>query len=332
MLTTLIDGLLSIQILYVPLLYYIVIALLILAAWAVYLLFIEEEGPLWLPGECVYVNPVDSTEHSFPSITDSKASLYLSLIVPAYNEQDRLPKMLDETLTYLRNKSRKDLKFSYEIIIVDDGSKDKTAQIVQTYVQKESVDKIRLLKLKKNRGKGGAIKRGILCARGKYCLMVDADGATDIADFDRIEDMMLMVEDKGQGIVCGSRSHLVESEVVAKRSALRNFLMYGFHLFVQTLCVKGIKDTQCGFKLFSRATVRDVFINLHIERWAFDVELLFIAQQLNIPIAEVAVNWTEIDGSKLDPFSSSIQMAKDILRIRLRYLFRIWSLKKVKTT
>ncbi|EFA80389.1 glycosyltransferase [Heterostelium album PN500] len=285
------------------------------------------EGPLWLANENVYIDPKDKSEVEFPSIKD-KDSLYLSLIVPAYNEQDRLPTMLDETLRYLKQKSKKDLKFSYEIIIVDDGSKDKTSEIVSTYIQRESVDKIRLLKLKKNRGKGGAIKRGMLCARGKYCLMVDADGATDINDFDRVEDTMKQIEKKGQAIVCGSRSHLIDSDVVAKRSALRNILMYGFHLFVETLCVKGIKDTQCGFKLFSRDTVKVVFSNLHIERWAFDVELLFIAQQLNIPISEVAVNWTEIDGSKLDPFSSSIQMAKDILRIRLRYLFRIWTLKK----
>jgi len=220
------------------------------------------------------------------------------------------------------------MNFTYEIIVIDDGSKDKTTQIVNSYIEKESVDIIRLLKLKQNRGKGGAVKRGILCSRGKYCLFVDADGATEFSDFDRVENTMHKIEKKGLGIVCGSRAHLVDSDLVAKRSFLRNILMYGFHLFVQLLCVKGIKDTQCGFKLFTRDSAIRIFPSLHVERWAFDVELLYIAQKLSdIPITEVAVNWTEVEGSKLDPFSSSIQMAKDILRIRVRYLFGIWRLK-----
>eukprot|EP01133_Synstelium_polycarpum_P005259 gene5259-6088_t len=320
-------GLVNTAILGVPLVFIIGLLVAVLAAWAVYLLFIESEGPLWLPAENTYIDPSDQSEHEFPSIFDTKESVYLSLIVPAYNEQDRITKMLDETLTYLHAKSKKTLNFSYEIIVVDDGSRDKTAQVVIEYIKKESVKKIRLLRLKQNRGKGGAIKRGILCARGKYCLMVDADGATEITDFDRIEDTIHKIEKKGHGIVCGSRAHLVDSNVVAERSALRNLLMYVFHLLVQTMCVKGIKDTQCGFKLFTRETCKDVFKNLHIERWAFDVELLYIAQQLEIPIAEVAVNWQEVDGSKLDPFWASVQMAKDIVRIRLRYILRIWTLK-----
>eukprot|EP01132_Coremiostelium_polycephalum_P002947 gene2947-3678_t len=240
-----------------------------------------------------------------------------------------MPKMLDEAIKFLKEKSKKNMNFSYEIIIVDDGSRDKTSQIAMEYCARESSDTIRLLKLKQNRGKGGAVKRGMLCARGRYCLMVDADGATEFKDYDRIQDTMHKIEKGGNGIVCGSRSHLVDSDLVAKRSLLRNILMHGFHLFVETLCVKGIKDTQCGFKLFSRDTTRRLFESLHVERWAFDVELLYIAQRLgDIPIAEVAVNWTEVDGSKLDPFSSSIQMAKDILRIRLRYILGIWNIKK----
>jgi dolichyl-phosphate beta-glucosyltransferase len=101
--------------------------------------------------------------------------------------------------------------------------------------------------------------------------------------------------------------------------------MYGFHLLVLT-CVQGIKDTQCGFKLFTRKTAHTLFPSLHINRWAFDVELLYLARVLGVPVVEASVNWTEVEGSKLDPLTSSIQMARDILRIRLCYTVGLWRL------
>lgn len=123
--------------------------------------------------------------------------------------------------------------------------------------------------------------------------------------------------------------------------------MYGFHLIVYILCVRGIKDTQCGFKMLTRSAAATLFQLMHIERWAFDVELLYIAQQLKMPIKEVAVNWQEIEGqfyilnlytmymvhagSKLVPFWSWLQMARDLLFIRLRYTFGLWNLKLPKT-
>jgi dolichyl-phosphate beta-glucosyltransferase len=116
--------------------------------------------------------------------------------------------------------------------------------------------------------------------------------------------------------------------------------MWGFHFLVSFLCVKGIKDTQCGFKLFTRKSAQQLFPNMHVERWAFDVELLYLyathyeyltlgryaADARKIPMVEVPVNWTEIPGSKLSPLAASIQMAKDLLRIRLAYMLGIWKL------
>jgi len=102
--------------------------------------------------------------------------------------------------------------------------------------------------------------------------------------------------------------------------------MYGFHWFVFFVGVRGVADTQCGFKLFSRRSATYLFPNQHIERWAFDVELLLIAQYLNIPIKEVPVNWQEVDGSKLDPISATVEMAKDMLFIKLAYIFGIWKI------
>jgi len=156
--------------------------------------------------------------------------------------------------------------------------------------------------------------------------MVDADGATKFSDLDRLEQRMKEIEKDGCGVVVGSRAHL-QDEAVAKRSIFRNFLMYGFHFVVYVLCVKGIRDTQCGFKLFSRKSCQKLFPNQHIERWAFDVELLYLAERFKIPISEVAVNWTEIDGSKLSPFEATVQMARDLLRIRGNYMFGIWKAK-----
>ncbi|KYQ92882.1 glycosyltransferase [Tieghemostelium lacteum] len=282
---------------------------------------------VWVGHERQYIDPKDGSTKEFTEIKKGdKGTIEVSIVIPAYNEEKRLPIMLDDTLKILNEKTKKNPNFTFELVIVDDGSRDKTSSLVLQYAEREGVDKVRLLKLLKNRGKGGAVKRGMLVSRGKYCLMADADGATDFKDFDRVYDSMKKIESKQYGVVCGSRSHLVDSDVVAKRSFFRNLLMYGFHLVVQILCVRGIKDTQCGFKLFTRESARHLFTSLHVERWAFDVELLYLAQTLHMPIAEVAVNWTEIDGSKLDPIASSIQMAKDILRIRLNYLFRFWTI------
>lgn len=101
--------------------------------------------------------------------------------------------------------------------------------------------------------------------------------------------------------------------------------MFGFHFLVSFLCVRGIKDTQCGFKLFTRKTAARLFQIVNIERWAFDVELAYVAQSLNVPIVEVPVVWQEIPGSKLSPFAASVQMGKDLLRIRLAYMLGIWT-------
>ncbi|XP_037126624.1 dolichyl-phosphate beta-glucosyltransferase [Syngnathus acus] len=265
-------------------------------------------------------------EELFPSLHDPP-SVELSVIVPSYNEELRLPVMLDEAMDYLENRLKRQASFTYEVIVVDDGSKDKTTQVALQYTKKYSAAKVRVLTLVKNRGKGGAVRLGTLSSRGRLILMADADGATKFADIEKVEAALKDLSSK-QGdvaISCGSRAHLQE-DAVAKRSFFRNFLMCGFHFLVWFLCVRGVRDTQCGFKLFTREAALLTFPSLHVERWAFDVELLYIAQCLNIPIAEVAVNWTEIGGSKLVPFWSWLQMGRDLIFIRLRYLTGAWKL------
>eukprot|EP00163_Fabomonas_tropica_P026603 TRINITY_DN494_c0_g1_i5.p1 TRINITY_DN494_c0_g1~~TRINITY_DN494_c0_g1_i5.p1 ORF type:complete len:230 (-),score=45.17 TRINITY_DN494_c0_g1_i5:110-799(-) len=139
--------------------------------------------------ERVYDDPVDHVRKRFPHLDDPH-SLYISLVVPAYNEEERMSVMLDETLEYLHSRKAKDPEFTFEIIIVDDGSKDRTVEIARSYVERYTSDTVRLLILPKNRGKGGAVREGFLCARGSLILMVDADGATRISDLERLENGM----------------------------------------------------------------------------------------------------------------------------------------------
>ncbi|KAM7237880.1 hypothetical protein CapIbe_010838 [Capra ibex] len=267
---------------------------------------------------------------ALPSIQDSPTK-QLSVVVPSYNEEKRLPVMMDEALGYLEDRQKQDPTFTYEVIIVDDGSKDQTSKVAFKYCQKYGSDKVRVITLVKNRGKGGAIRMGVFSSRGKKILMADADGATKFPDIEKLEKGLndLQPWPDQMAIACGSRAHL-EKESIAQRSYFRTLLMYGFHFLVWFLCVKGIRDTQCGFKLLTREAASRTFSSLHIERWAFDVELLYIAQFFKIPIAEIAVNWTEIEGSKLVPFWSWLQMGKDLLFIRLRYLTGAWRLEQTR--
>lgn len=282
----------------------------------------------------------------------------LSLIIPAYNEEERLPIMLDESLSYL-NKDRKSLTqlfdaaignnhqrtveslIKYEIIVVDDGSSDNTCNVVRKYAETlASGDTIKLISMHQNVGKGGAVKTGMLRSLGQLCLMIDADGATDITDGlpKLLEEMHVLnskytrkdVTTPPKSAVFGSRAHL-ENESKASRSKVRTFLMHAFHFFVKALCSPRIKDTQCGFKLFTRSAAISLFTNLHLRRWAFDTELVVIAEKLHISVSEVGVIWHEIDGSKLDGGKLSLAlvslgMLRDMLCVRACYFFRIWKL------
>lgn len=220
--------------------------------------------------------------------------------------------------------------------MVDDFSIDGTVDIVRRFMASEKGASIQLLKLNRNRGKGGAIKAGIEFCRGQYILMADADGATDVDSIALLYEKHLSSEVnmpifRGKmGMTIGSRAHLAMKSIKT-RSFIRTVLMKGFHLLVQVLCSNKIKDTQCGFKLFNYGTAVMLFRNMHIHGWAFDVELIYTAESLGIPITEIDVNWKEIEGSKLikspfDVVSTSLTMARDMLCIRACYYLGIWSL------
>jgi len=254
----------------------------------------------------------------------------LSIVIPAYNEEARLPVMLGNAVPFLQDWSTRENK-TYEIVVSDDYSSDGTKSYVLGVAATDST--VRLLSLGRNCGKGGAVRRGVQYARGRYILMADADGATDMADLTKLWDSLQSVErvdDEGDrvGISVGSRAHM-EKDSIATRSWVRTVLMHGFHFLVTLLCTRSIRDTQCGFKLFTRKAARLLFSNLHLEGWTFDIEIIYMAEQLGIPISEVAVRWHEVDGSKLiqsklDIVVTSLKMARDMACLRLAYLTNMW--------
>lgn len=289
--------------------------------------------------EKVFVDRQNGGKQAFPFADDSRApsksSVYLSVIVPAYNEEKRLPVMLDEALGYLENRSKiaksasqiSGGPFTYEVIIVDDGSTDKTTQVALEYSNTYGTEKVRVLTLFNNRGKGGAVRLGSLSSRGNYVLFADADGATKFSEIEKLE--VALREQNETVIAIGSRAHL-EDEAIASRSAFRTILMHGFHFLVWFFAVRTVRDTQCGFKLFSRSIANLLFTWIHVERWAFDVELLHLSERLGLKVREVSVSWTEIDGSKIVPVFSWLQMGRDVLKISLMYAIGAWSIPHFK--
>jgi len=248
----------------------------------------------------------------------------LTVVVPAYNETERLPIMLESAIAHLTSPALKN-KHTFEVLIVDDGSSDDTSTAALKLAAKYPKCDIRIVTLEKNLGKGGAVRHGMLFGGGERLLMVDADGASRFVDLELLWDAMdKIAPDNGAGVVVGSRAHLVKTEAVVKRSFIRNILMYGLHTILRIVGVGHIRDTQCGFKLFSRAAAQQIFPAQHLPTWIFDVELLLLAKQLRIPVAEVPIEWHEVAGSKLNVVTASLQMLRDLLIVRANHLLGRW--------
>jgi len=277
-----------------------------------------------------YTHPEFKTKIVFPDIF-SKGQIYLSIVIPAYNESKRIEKTLDRTLKFLKARN-----FSWEMIVVNDGSSDNTTSVVIEWTKRNLLDTQRIRPLDYtlihgNMGKGFAVKTGMLRARGRYVLFMDADGASSLEGIDRLLSKMKECEtdpDNAEislGVVCGSRAHMV-SEV--DRTRLRAFLMHGFHFCVSLIGgVHNIQDTQCGFKLFTREAVRRIFPSQKLRRWCFDVELINLANWQSIPVVERYISWKEIPGSKMSPLRDAVFMLRELIVMRFCYVLGIWKIE-----
>lgn len=227
----------------------------------------------------------------------------LSVIIPAFNEEARLPRFLDAVLTFLAARNA-------EVIVVDDGSRDGTQRVVLERCAQHP--NLRLIALERNCGKGAAVRTGMLAARGNLRLFADADGATAISELARLEAAL----GNGVQVAIGSREG---TGTIVTASRLRRFLGRWFNRAVRMGAISGIRDTQCGFKLFTAEATKKLFGLAREDGFAFDVEVLYLARKLGIGIAEVPVNWTEIAGSKVRLWRDGMRMLKSVLRIRARW-------------
>lgn len=229
---------------------------------------------------------------------------YLSIVIPAYNEEAVIEKTLREVVGYLEGKS-----LSYEIIVVCDGCKDNTASIAEGFVKVN--DRISVIDRKTNMGKGFSVKEGCLNAKGEYVIFTDADLSTPIEEVEKLLKWLKSNYD----IAIGSRG-LKESDIKIHQPWYRETMGKIFNLFVQILVMRGIKDSQCGFKGFKKEVAQKIFRKQTINGFGFDVEILYIARKFGYRIKEVPVRWLNRKESRVNPLIHSIQMLTDLIRIR----------------
>jgi dolichyl-phosphate beta-glucosyltransferase len=227
------------------------------------------------------------------------------VVVPAYNEARRLPATLASVIAYLDGRSR-----PYELLVVDDGSADATAEVAARGLSVLG-ERGRVCRLPRNRGKGGAVRAGVEAARGERVLVTDADLSTPIEELEALERAC----QAGADVAIGSRA-LDRSLITRRQPPLREWSGRLFNGVVQLFALPGIRDSQCGFKLFRGDVAKDVFSRAKSDGFGFDVEVLAIARHLGYRIAEVPVRWRNDDDSRLSVARGALAFV-DPLRVRL---------------
>lgn len=234
-----------------------------------------------------------------------EASPEISVLVPAFNEADRILPTIGAIAAHVSS-----LGCTWELIVVDDGSTDDTVALLRDL----DLANLRILTGEPNQGKGAAVRRGVLAAQGRLVLFADADNSTPIEEIDQL---IAAIDMDGADVAIGSRAVAGANE--SDRSLLRQVLSAGLRLLARhTLSVR-VRDTQCGFKLFRAAVARDVFQQMTITGFSFDLELLFLAARRGYRIAEVPVQWVDAPGSKVDARREAQRFLRDLVRIRLNH-------------
>ncbi|WP_447974047.1 dolichyl-phosphate beta-glucosyltransferase [Nitrospira sp. Kam-Ns4a] len=230
----------------------------------------------------------------------------LSVIIPAYNEAVRILPYLTAVCTYLEARGA-----PYEVLVVDDGSTDSTAALIEEFRAKEP--RVGLLRLSRNMGKGRAVRTGALAARGGLHLIADADGAAPIEELERLEAAL----HEGADLAIGSRFLASRDPRYRVRARWhRTVLGNTFNWVVQRLGIPGITDTQCGFKLLRAAVSQSLFSVARIDGYGFDLELLYVAQRWGYRIREVPINWSDQPGTKVRVLRDGLAMLREMLAVR----------------
>jgi dolichyl-phosphate beta-glucosyltransferase len=227
----------------------------------------------------------------------------LSIVIPAYNEALRLGPTLQRVVSYLRQQGG-----LYEVLVVDDGSTDATAEVALGFID----GGVRLLRQEVNRGKGAVIRIGVLASRGREVLLMDADLSTPIEEIEKLRPHLAAAP-----LVLGSRA-VQGSDVTQHQPFYREWMGRTFNLIIRLLGVRGLRDTQCGFKLLDGDVARRLFSELTIERFAYDVELVLLARRHGYRVIEVGVRWADSPSSRVNPLSDSFRMFWDVLVLRWR--------------
>ncbi|MFL6196220.1 MAG: dolichyl-phosphate beta-glucosyltransferase [Thermoanaerobaculia bacterium] len=233
-------------------------------------------------------------------------SVELSVVIPAYNEARRIEPGLRRALEYLEGRGD-----SFELLVVDDGSRDATAEVASAF----AAQGVRVLRQDRNRGKGAAVRAGLLASRGRKVLVTDADFSTPIEEVEKLERRLV----DGTPLAIGSRG-LEDSDVRQRQPFYREMMGRTFNLLIRLFGgVRGIRDTQCGFKLAQGDSGRGLASELTIDGFAYDVELIWLARRKGWKVAEVGVVWVNSPDSRVDPIRSSFSMLRDILLMRFRH-------------
>ncbi|SPP99904.1 putative glycosyltransferase [Candidatus Sulfobium mesophilum] len=241
-------------------------------------------------------------QNTYDSYGNPPSRVFLSIIIPAFNEEERLPDTLTKVVEFVESQM-----FIVEAIVVDNASTDRTAAIVADFASRYPF--IRYL-FEARRGKGAAVKTGMLSGHGDYLLISDADLAVPITE---VREFLQPMRDN-YDIAIGSRE--IKGAVRYNEPFHRHLMGRVFNLIVRLLVLPGLRDTQCGFKGFRRDVARDLFSASRIDGWSFDVEILCMAQQKGYRIIEVPVDWFYGEKSKINPARDAWVMLKDIIRIR----------------
>jgi dolichyl-phosphate beta-glucosyltransferase len=231
---------------------------------------------------------------------------FLSVVIPAYNEEDRVLPTIRRIDEYCRDRFE-----GLEIIVVDDGSRDGTRDVVIR--EREKTGSLRYEGYETNHGKGYAIRHGVAASSGDIILVSDADLSTPIEEVEKL----LVSYDEGYDIVIGSRA-LEESDIAVRQPWWREIMGKTFNKFVRFLFAVDFKDTQCGFKLFKGDSGREIFRRATIDRFAYDVEILYLARKAGLKIKEAPIRWVNSPASKVNPVTDSLRMLMDLIKLRLR--------------